>query len=136
MVCLAFTASGCNLSAESPTLTPQADVPTIEFQYPTNASLVVEGTEVQIQLLAQDPRGVGVARVELYVDDQLHQQGTPVVSAAVTVFTVSMNWLAEGIGMHALYAIAVRPDGTSSEQAQITLEVIPPNDATPTNPGT
>ncbi|MCL4247820.1 MAG: hypothetical protein KJ065_06705 [Anaerolineae bacterium] len=128
--------NACNLSTTAPEPTPERIVPTVEFLYPTNASLVIEGTDVQIELLAQDPNGVGVARVELYVDDVPHQEGAPQVSAAVTVFTVDMNWLAEGVGLHALSAIAYRPDGTASDATTISLQVVPSDgdNATATNP--
>ena len=116
--------SACNLSTTAPEPTPERIVPTVEFLYPTNGSLVIEGTDVQIELLAQDPHGVGVSRVELYVDDVPHQEGAPQISAAVTVFTVDMNWLAEGIGLHALSAIAYRPDGTASDAITISLLVV------------
>jgi hypothetical protein len=88
--------------------------------------VVVVGTDVQIQLFAQDRRGVGVARVELYVDEALIQTSTPLVSAAVTEFTVDMNWLAEGVGLHSLRAVAYRPDGSESDPSIITLDVISP----------
>ncbi|MCC6616726.1 MAG: hypothetical protein IT320_24845 [Anaerolineae bacterium] len=132
---LLLALSACNLSTEAPTPTPERIVPTVEFLYPTNGSLVVEGTDVQIELLAQDSRGSGVARVELYVDDQPHQDGAPVVSSAVSVFTVDMNWLAEGVGLHALSAIAYRADGTASDAATISLEVISRDDTGTANAG-
>jgi hypothetical protein len=132
VVILALLLVGCNLSNVPPTATPQPDIPQIEFQYPANNSVVVAGTDVQIQLLAQDPRGVGVARVELRVDDMFLQEGAPVASAAVTVFTINMNWLAEGEGLHALSAVAYRPDGTMSDFATIQLQVIAPVDVTVT----
>jgi hypothetical protein len=121
---LALLVSGCTLTTEMPTPTPLPDIPTIEFQYPTNNSVVVEGTDLQIQLLAQDMTGVGVARVELFADDVSVSEGTPLVSAAVTTFTITMNWLAEGVGFHALSAVAYRPDGTASDPTTITVEVI------------
>ena len=127
--------SACNLSTEVPEPTPERIVPTVEFLYPTNGSLVIEGTDVQIELLAQDQHGIGVSRVELLVDDQPHQDGAPVVSSAVTVFTVDMNWLAEGVGLHALSAIAYRPDGTASDMTTISLEVKARDDAAPTTEG-
>jgi Bacterial Ig domain len=132
LLLLALVLAGCNLSSITPTATPAPDIPQVEFQFPANNSVVVEGTDVQIQLLAQDPRGVGVARVELRVDDMFLQEGSPVASAAVTVFTIDMNWLAEGVGGHALSAVAYRPDGTMSEFATIRLQVIAPVEATPT----
>ena len=126
---LLLTLSACNLSTEAPEPTPERIVPTVEFIYPTNGSLVIEGTDVQIELLAQDPRGVGVSRVELYVDDVPHQDGAPLVSSAVTVFTVEMNWLAEGVGLHALSAIAYRPDGTASDATTISLQIVARDEA-------
>jgi hypothetical protein len=50
----------------------------------------------------------------------------------VTVFTINMNWLAEGEGLHALSAVAYRPDGTMSDFATIQLQVIAPVDVTVT----
>ena len=132
LIILALAMAGCNLSNVTPTATPEANIPEVQFQYPANNSVVVAGTDVQIQLLAEDPRGVGVARVELRVDEMFLQEGTPVASAAVTVFTINMNWLAEGVGLHSLSAVAYRPDGTMSNFATIQLQVIPPVDVTVT----
>jgi hypothetical protein len=122
VVCLLCS---CNLIAGTLTPTPLPNIPVIQFQYPANDSTIVEGTDVQIQLLAQDATGEGVARVELTVDDLPHQEGIPLISSAVPVFTVEMNWLAEGIGLHSMSAIAYRSDGTSSIPATIRLLVIP-----------
>jgi ABC-type Fe3+-hydroxamate transport system substrate-binding protein len=129
---LMLVLSACNLSSTEPTPTPEVNVPLIEFLFPANNTVVVEGTDVQIQLLAQDQRGVGVARVELYVDDVKVGEAVPEVSAAVQVFTVNMNWLAQGVGFHALSAIAYRPDGTLSDPMIIRIEVISAADSTPT----
>jgi hypothetical protein len=117
---LALTLCACNLtSAPPPTSTPA--VPTVSFIIPTNNLSIAEGTDLQIQLLAQD--SVGIARVELRVDDQLHQESQPVESDAVPVFTVEMNWLADGIGLHALQATAFRLDGTASPPTLINVNV-------------
>lgn len=123
--------AGCNLIYGEPTPTPQRDAPVIRFQIPANNAIFPEGTEVDIELLAEDPLGTGVARVELYADDLLHQTGMPEVSAAVPVFTVRMNWLAQGEGLHSLMAIAYRLDGTPSDPATILLEVQPLPAGTP-----
>lgn len=123
---LAVLASGCNLSAVPATSTPEPAIPSVSFLFPANGTIVVVGTDVQIQLFAQDRTGVGVGRLELLVDEMPLQQATPLVSAAVTDFTVDMNWLATGVGRHVLQAVAYRPDGTPSEPATIILEVIPP----------
>lgn len=83
------------------------------------------GDEVTFLLLAEDQNGPGVARVELMVDDHLHQEGTPEVSGAVPVFTVEMRWKANGPGLHSISAVAFRADGTASDPATIVVEVIP-----------
>ena len=123
--------SACNLIAGTLTPTPVPNIPTIEFQYPANDSTVAQGVDVQIQLLAQDAIGDGISRVELLVDDQPHQEGVPLISRAVPVFTVEMNWLAESVGLHSLSAVAFRADGTSSVPTTIRILVVP-EDTTPT----
>ena len=117
----------CNLLAGEP-ITPTPSIPTVAFQYPTNNVSIAEGTDLQIQLLAQDE--VGVSRIELRVDGQPHQDASPVDSDTVPVFTVDMNWLALGGGFHVLEATAFRLDGTQSRPALINVNVIP-QDATP-----
>ena len=112
----------CNLTAH-PEPTPTPSIPTVAFQFPDNNVAVAEGTNLQIQLLAQD--SVGVAKIELRVDDQPHTDAKPVDGKAVPVFTVDMNWLAEGVGLHALQATAFRADGTPSDPVLINVNVTP-----------
>lgn len=120
--------AGCNLSTEAPTPFPTPDVPTIEFVSPPNGATVIDGVEIDIELLARDA-GVGVARVELNVDDRPYSEATPEISAAVAEFAVLMNWRAEGVGRHALSAVALRPDGTRSDPATIIVQVLPDESA-------
>ena len=116
--------AGCNLAREGDAPTP---VPALEvsFQSPENMAQFRAGDEVTLLLLAEDSAGPGVARVELRVDEQPHQEGAPEVSEAVPVFTVSMRWRANSPGLHSLTAIAYRADGTASTPATIVLEVVP-----------
>jgi hypothetical protein len=118
---IALLLCACNLVTQQATPTPA--VPTIEFQFPANNVAVAEGTDLQIQLLARD--AVGIARVELRVDDQPHQEASPVESVSVPIFTVDMNWLAKGVGFHALQATAYRLDGTASTPILINVNVTP-----------
>ncbi len=116
----ALALCGCNLVTQAPP-TPTPAIPTVSFQFPANNVAVAEGTDLQIGLLAQD--AVGVARVELRVDDQPHQEAGPIEAESVPVFTVDMNWLAEGVGLHAIQATAYRLDGTASSPALINVHV-------------
>ena len=119
LVALLLLLCACNLSTQ--TVTPTPAIPTVSFQFPANNVSVAEGTDLQIQLLAQDT--IGIAHVELRVDDQVHQDGKPVEAAAVPIFTVDMNWLAEGVGLHSLQATAYRLDGSASTPVIINVNV-------------
>lgn len=127
MCIVLLVASGCNLTNEpAPTATPTPPMPEIQFLYPANEATVVEGTDLDIELLASD-EGIGIARVEFLVDEALINERGPEISAAVPLFTVRMNWLAQGQGRHTLSAIAYRPDGTASDVETILVNVLPPN---------
>lgn len=125
--------AGCNLVVDEPE-PPPPPLPVIQFLDPPADAVFEEGEEVTIRLLAQDPNGTGVARVALLIDDLLHQEALPVISAAVPVFTVEMNWLASGIGLHALTATAFRLDGTAGPAETIRILVSPRDLSTPTPP--
>ena len=96
----------------------------MEFSFPLNNSTVIEGSELTMELLATDT-GAGVAQVELLADDLPHQEARPQVGYAVPAFTVTMNWLARGVGRHSFTATAYRADGTASPPAVIVVEVLP-----------
>lgn len=116
---------GCTLLRQgAATPFPTPDLPQARFLAPPNNATVVEGGQLDIEILAIDS-GAGVARVELRVDDNKIQEGKPQVSASVPTFTVKMNWLAQGVGQHPLTAIAYRMDGTQSDPATILVQVLP-----------
>jgi len=123
LLALILILSACNLQSGPPTPIPTPNIPTVRFQFPQNNSTVLEGVELDIDLIASDP-GPGVARVELLVDDQRHQEGKPEVSPQVPTFTVKMNWLAQGVGIHSFTAVAYRLDGTASVPVTILVEVV------------
>ncbi|MEZ4669789.1 MAG: Ig-like domain-containing protein [Anaerolineae bacterium] len=124
--------NGCNLRYGNVTNTPfpTPDIPRLHFLFPENNSTVLEGTDLGVNLLAEDA-GIGVAQVQLLVDDTLVGEGKPEIAEAVPTFTVTLHWIAKGIGKHALVAYAFRPDGTPSAPATIVLEVVPRPETTP-----
>lgn len=113
--------SGCSLSN---TATEAPSTLSVEFVYPANNLSIVAGTDLQIQLAASAPDGKAVARIELRVDGELIRTATPVETAAVPIFVAEMNWLTEGIGLHALEAIAYDADGSTSTPALLRINVI------------
>jgi hypothetical protein len=124
--------TGCNLRQGNVTNTPfpTPDIPRAQFLFPQNNSTVLEGTDLEIDLLAEDT-GSGIARVELLVDDLPYRESSPQVSPAVPAFTVKMNWLAQGVGIHSMTVIAYRADGTASAPVLILVEVLPRPAETP-----
>jgi hypothetical protein len=124
LVLLIALVDACNLSASLPTPVPTADLPRAEFRFPQNNSTVIDGTDLAIDIVARDD-SAGIARIELLVDGTLINQAAPVESAVVPVFRVTMNWLAQGIGKHAVETIAYRLDGTRGDPATIVIEVLP-----------
>lgn len=118
--------TGCNLRQGNATNTPYPtpDIPQVDFIFPENNSTVLEGTDLQIDVVAEDP-GDGVARVELFVDDVLLREAKPEVSEAVPTFTVRFNWLAQGVGIHSLTVVAYRMNGAASSPTTILVQVLP-----------
>lgn len=127
LMCILLLVAGCNLTNEpQPTATLPPPMPEVQFLFPANEATVVEGTDLDIELLASD-EGIGIARVEFLVDDEVMNERGPDISAAVPLFTVRMNWLAQGQGRHTLSAVAYRPDGTASDIETILVNVLPPD---------
>lgn len=121
-----FLLTGCNLVNEAEvTAEPTPDIPTVEILSPSNNRQIIEGTEFAFDILGRDDAGAGVASISLYVDEQLIGEASPVEADAVPLFRVTINWLAQGQGRHPVEAIAYRADGTRSDSAQITIEVLP-----------
>ncbi len=118
----------CTLVGPEVPLTPTPDLPSIQFQYPTNNAQVFINTDLNIELVARDNTS-GVSRVELYVgplaEGEPLQTVTPVSAESVPVFTLTVNWLARPVGATSLTAVAYRADGVRSDETTILLDVIP-----------
>jgi hypothetical protein len=115
--------TGCNLGTPQATPVPTPDIPTIEILSPPNNAQVIEDTDFDIDILAKDA-SQGIQKIELYVDgalinDNIAEGGT------VPQYRVTMNWLAQGVGLHVLSVIAFRADGTQSDEVVINIDVIP-----------
>ncbi len=114
----------CNLSAAAPTPMPTPDLPRTEILSPLNNARVIEGTEFEFDVVGRDET-VGIARLELRIDETTVHEVTPTGDEAVPVFRATMNWLAAGVGLHIVEAIAYRADGTPSDATLINIEVVP-----------
>lgn len=116
--------AGCNLALIEPTAIPTPALPTVEFLYPLNNAQVYEGTDLTFDILARDET-LGVERIELYLNGELLNQAVLQNYTYLKVFRVEMNWVTNGVGRHAISAIAYRPTGVASTETYLTIEVIP-----------
>ena len=122
---LALALLACNLAiGAAPPRPPTPDLPRVQILAPANNQQVYEGADLDLDILAQD-ESQGVARVELWADGVLINSASPSEAPRVAIFRVTMNWLARGLGLHALEVIAYRADGARGDPALLTLEVIP-----------
>jgi hypothetical protein len=114
----------CNLTTSTPTPIPTPDIPIVEILDPPNNRQIIEGTEFNIDIVARDS-GAGIAKIEVLIDGELINSATPFENIIEPVFRVQMNWLANGVGIHVIEAIAYRQDGQQSDPTLITIEVLP-----------
>lgn len=121
---MAAILSACNLAAFQPAPTPTPELPSVEFIFPSNGSTVIEGAPLEIDIVARDALS-GIAKIELLVEGEKVSQAAPTEAITVPVFRVTMNWLARGVGYHALSAVAYRLDGVASAEKIIIVEVLP-----------
>lgn len=122
---LAWVLAGCNLSQSAEiTPMPTPDLPRVEILAPSNNRQIVEGTDFDFDIVGADETQ-GIARIELYIDGEKVNEASPVEADAVPIFRVTMNWLAQGVGLHNVEVVAYRPDDTQSDPTRINLEVLP-----------
>lgn len=122
---LGLLLAGCNLSTTPellPVVTP--DLPQIEILSPSNNRQIIEQIVFEIDVVAQD-RSSGVARIELLIDGESFNQATPEDRIMVETFRAVFNWRAPASGRYLIEAVAYRADGTASDPASITVEVLP-----------
>lgn len=126
--------SACSLNTPDPTPMPTPDFPQVRFLFPENNAQIYDGTEILVDILAEDTTA-GIVKIEFWVDGVKINEGAP-QPAALPTFRAQMNWFASGVGGHTLKAIAYRPDGTASLEVAgsnlILAEVVPVANAQPT----
>jgi len=97
--------------------------PVVTISSPLNGDSYQEGVGVNI-LLRVDNAGPDVARVAIQVDGQIIGEAILPNPNGDPGFTVSNGWPASGEGSHTISAVASRSDGTVSEEASVTINVI------------
>jgi hypothetical protein len=114
--------SACNLVPAETTPIATPDLPRVEFLSPPNNATVIEGALMDVDIVAQDETA-GISKVEFFVDGSLLQTGEA-ESGNEEIYRVTMNWLAEGIGLHNLSVIPYRSTGIPGQETMIVVEVV------------
>lgn len=110
-------------------VSPEPEEPTFEgspeviISSPLNGDTYQDGVGVNI-LLRVDNAGPDVARVAIQVDGQIIGEAILPNLGGDPSFTVSNGWPATGAGSHIISAVASRSDGTVSNEASVTINVV------------
>ena len=129
--CTLPTAEGDQESGDDTEITGP---PVVELVSPQANATYLEGTPVNIQARVSNA-GPDVIRIDVTLDDVIiGSKADPNPSGAAS-FPVTMDWQASGTGSHAIAVTAFREDGTASNAASATINVVQQDDdeeATPT----
>jgi hypothetical protein len=119
--------AGCSLPGGGATVQEPSAKPTIVIDSPPSGTDATVGEIFSVQSTAKDD--LGVARIDLQVDGKLIQSDTTPNPDGQTSFALVQNWTPGSSGLHVVTVIAYRADGTASEPASITVNVIDPDAA-------
>jgi hypothetical protein len=102
---------------------PRPDyVPSIQLESPTDGIQIAVGESVLVQSSAQDK--LGVAKVELWVDQRLYEVHRSKVSGGESPLDVIQIWPASSLGEHTLTVKAFAADGRVSEPTSAQVVVV------------
>lgn len=129
LVLITSTAAACDVlpqadeesTATSKETATRSGVPVVVIDSPPSGAAAGVGQAIFIQSTATDE--VGVARVDLSVDDTVVRSDSPPDAAAPPQFSLLQAWTPDAAGQVTVRVIAYREDGTASEPASILIEV-------------
>lgn len=110
-------------SPETEETTTFDGAPEVIIASPLNGDTYQEGVGVNI-LLRVDNAGPDVARIAVEVDGEIIGEAILPNPNGDPSFTVNNGWPAMGEGPHVISAVASRSDGTVSEEASVTINVV------------
>lgn len=102
--------------------------PQVVISSPLNGDTYREGVGVNI-LLRVDNAGSDIARVAIEVDGEIIGEAILPNPNGDPSFTVNNGWPASGEGAHTITTIASRGDGTTSDPATVTINVVAAEDS-------
>lgn len=122
LVLLAATACSLNQSPEGERV---GGPPVVRLVSPAANATYLEGVPVNIQASITNA-GEDIDRVEVTVDNAVVTTLPDPNENGLPAFSISHSWLATGTGNHIVGVTAFRGDGSASEPASVTINVIAP----------
>ncbi|MCS7260451.1 MAG: FHA domain-containing protein, partial [Anaerolineae bacterium] len=119
---LAITAVLAFLLLRGPAAPPQ-----VAITAPPNGAIVSPGQEIEVQVVAQDARGV--TRIDLWVDNVLYASQSAPDARGQTSFAVVHRWMPSTPGSHALLAKAYNVNGQETLSPIVLVTVMQPTEA-------
>jgi len=116
---LAVTAALVFLLLRRPATPPQ-----VVITSPANGTVVSPGKEVEVQVVAQDARGV--ARIDLWVNNVLYASQSAPDARGQASFAVVHRWMPSTPGSHALLAKAYNVNGQETLSPIVLVTVMQP----------
>ncbi|MGC8878664.1 MAG: NBR1-Ig-like domain-containing protein [Anaerolineae bacterium] len=117
---LAVTAVLALLLLRGPATPPQ-----VVITAPLNGTVVSPGKEVEVQVVAQDARGI--TRIDLWVDNTLYASQSTPDARGQTSFAVVHRWMPSAPGSHALLAKAYNVNGQETLSPIVLVAVMQPS---------
>ncbi|MBZ0293444.1 MAG: SH3 domain-containing protein [Anaerolineae bacterium] len=116
--------AACNLNNTSDAIPNVFDgPPTVQIAAPLPNATFLDGVTVNIQARVSNA-GTGVNRVDVAVDDAVIAEISDPNTAGVPAFSITQSWPAAGTGSHTISVTAYRVDGTASDPASVTINVV------------
>lgn len=98
-------------------------IPTVSITTPPSGSSVTLGETVEVQASATDTDGDGIARIDLQVDGSVVQT-SEAPGGAQASYSALLAWTPAVSAPVTLSVVAYRADGTASDPASITLNIL------------
>jgi len=118
-----FALAACDMAASPTEDTSFEGAPIVRIAAPLAGDTYREGVGVDI-LVRVENAGPDIARVAISVDGEIVGQATLPNESGQASFTVQIGWTATGVGAHSISADAARGDGTVSEPATVSINVV------------
>lgn len=118
-------ATACSLNSSPEGITVDDGPPVVRLVSPASNATYLESVPVNIQASVTNA-GDDIDRVEITIDNAVVTTLPQPNESGAPIFSVTHSWPAAGEGNHVVGVTAFRADGSASEPATVTINIISP----------